>query len=386
MALPVFVFTETHSGRDTAAVFVIELVIGIALGPYGGSLADRWDLRRTIVATNALQAVTLLPLLAVNRHRLWPAFVVIAVQTILKQANDPASFALVPRVVSPSQLVQANAVNSTSSSLARLVGSPLGGIAVAFGGLATVVVVDAVTFAAVAVATSFVRTPTASLTGRADSGDKSSGIAAGAREIRRRPGLVGLVAVQTLAQLSFAMFPVLFIVFVVDELGGGGTQVGVIRGMAAFGGILASVLAARRAKRTSPTTLMAWGYVGLGVVAAIFVNAPVVTRALWVYLVLFALSGFPNVASQIGATSTAQQICPSETLGRLSGIMSATGALGAAIGAVGVGLLIDHVRLRTLFNAQAALYAVCGIATYFAVIRPRRHLRDLSDAPPSRLT
>jgi predicted MFS family arabinose efflux permease len=321
-------------------------------------------------------------LLAVTRHRLWPAFVVIAIQTALKQLNDPASFALVPRVVSPTQLVQANAANATSSSLARLVGSPLGGIAVAFGGLTTVVVVDAVTFGAVAVATSFVRTPTPSLTPHTDQSDKrSTGLGAGVRALRHQPGVGGYIAVQALAQLTFAMFPVLFIVFVVNELHGGGTQIGVIRGMAALGGITASLLVARRAKHISPTKLMAWGYVGLGAVAAVFINAPTITRALWVYLVLFALTGLPNVTSQIGARSTAQQICPPDTLGRLSGIMSATGALGAAIGSIGTGLVIDHIDVRTLFNAQAALYAACGIATYFAVIRPRRHIEPSAPEP-----
>ena len=76
VALPIFVFTESGSGRNAAAVFLVELIVGVFLGPYGGSLADRWDLRRTIIATNLLQAVTLLPLLAVTRDRLWPAFVV----------------------------------------------------------------------------------------------------------------------------------------------------------------------------------------------------------------------------------------------------------------------------------------------------------------------
>jgi len=89
--------------------------------------------------------------------------VVAAVQAVLQQVNDPASFALVPRVVEESQLVQANAANSTASSLARLVGAPLGGIAVGLGGLTTVVVIDAVSFVAVAGATMFVRTPTMSL-------------------------------------------------------------------------------------------------------------------------------------------------------------------------------------------------------------------------------
>lgn len=85
VALPAFVYAETGSGRSTAAIVVVELMIGIGLGSYGGSLADRWDLRRAVVATNVLQAIALLPLLAVTEDRLWPAFVVAALQGCFKR-------------------------------------------------------------------------------------------------------------------------------------------------------------------------------------------------------------------------------------------------------------------------------------------------------------
>ena len=80
LALPVYVFTETGSGRDTALVFLIDLFIGVVFGPFGGALADRWDLRRTIIGTNVLQALTLLPLLAVTHDRVWLVFIVSAAQ------------------------------------------------------------------------------------------------------------------------------------------------------------------------------------------------------------------------------------------------------------------------------------------------------------------
>ena len=150
VALPAFVYVETGSGRATATIVVTELVIGIVFGPYGGSLADRWDLRRTIIATNIAQAVAMLPLLAVTRDSIWPAFVVAAIQGLLVQINNPASFAIVPRIVPADQLVTANSANNAAGSIARLIGSPLGGIAVALGGLGTVVAIDAITFLAVA--------------------------------------------------------------------------------------------------------------------------------------------------------------------------------------------------------------------------------------------
>lgn len=370
VALPVYVFTKSRSGAATAAVFVIELLIGVLLGPYGGSLADRWNLRRALIATNVLQAVTLLPLLAVSRSRLWPAFVVVALQAILQQVNDPASFALLPRVVKTSQLVQANAANSASSSLARLVGSPAGGIAVAFGGLTSVVVIDSVTFAAVAVAMGFVRTPTGALLAPdGDAGGHEGGVRVGLREIKGRPPLMAYVVVQALAQLAFAMFPILFIVFVVDELHGGGSQIGIIRGMAAFGGIVAALIVPRWARKRAAPWLMMWGYLGLAASAALFINAPAVSTALWLYLVLFSLTGLPNATSQIGSFTTAQQLCPPHVLGRLNGILSATGAVGAAIGSIGTGLLVDHVAVIPLFNGQAAFFFLCGIVSYFTIVR-----------------
>jgi predicted MFS family arabinose efflux permease len=369
VALPAFIYVETGSGGLTATIVVIELAVGIVFGPTGGALADRWDLRRTVVITNVLQAVGLLPLLAVTSERVWPAFVVAGVQGLLQQVNDPASFALVPRIVDSDQLIAANSANTAASAIARLVGAPLGGIAAAFGGLAVVVVVDAATFLVVAVATSFVRTPTPSLATDGTSDEHGAGVGAGWRQIRRYRSLVGYLAVQALAAVAFAMFPVLFIAFVVDVLDGDEATVGIIRGMAAFGGITASVLVGRYARQFDPTTLMAAGYAGLGVVAFVFVNITAVTTTLWLFLVLFALSGLPNITSQVGAMTAAQRLCPPAVLGRLQGLASATTSVGAIVGSVGVGLLIDRWDVKALLNVQAALYLSAGVLTYLVIVR-----------------
>ena len=373
LALPIYVFTVTGSGRDTAAVFLIQLVIDVALGPYGGALADRWDLRRTIVATNVLQALTLLPLLAASRDRVWIVFLVAAAQAILQQVNNPASFALVPRVVTDEQLVSANAAFATGGSISRLVGAPLGGIAVGLGGLDTIVVVDAITFMAVAIAVAGVTTSTPRTVD--DGGDdQTGGVREGWLAIRDRPTLVGWLVVQSLAQLAFAMFPVLFIKFVVDKLDGGGATIGIIRGSAAFGALAASLVIQRYGKQFDPRRLMMWGYLTFAVVAALFINAPPVTDALAVYFVLFALSGLPNASSQIGSSATAQRFCPPELRGRLWGVAGATGAVAAAIGTIGVALLVDKIDIVALFNAQALVYLSCGILAYALVVRPKAAL------------
>ena len=370
VALPAYVYVATGSGRSTAAIVVIELLVAIAWGPYGGSLVDRWDLRRTVIVTNVLQAMCLAPLLAVSVDRIWPAFIVAVLQGLLREMNDPASFALVPRIVPPEQLTAANAANAAAGSLARLVGSPIGGLAVAAGGLSLVVIVDGATFLAVACATWLVRTPTPSLN-HDDVGtdDEPVSVRSGWNQIAQHPRLVGYLAVQTLASWTFAMFPVLFIAFVIDVLRGNEATVGLIRGMAAFGGLTASYLVGRRAKNVDPTLLMMWGYSGLGLVAFVFVNISTLTTALWLFFILFALSGLPNMTSQVGAMGAVQRLCPPELLGRFQGIESATGAAGAIGGSVLVGVLIDHVGVKVLLNTQAALYVLCGLTTLTLVIR-----------------
>lgn len=371
LALPVYVFTETGSGRDTSIVFLIDLFIGVTCGPFCGALVDRWNLRRTIISTNVLQALVLLPLLAVTQDRIWLVFIVAAAQALIKQVNNPASWALVPRVVTEDQLVQANASFSAGGSIARLVGAPLGGIMIATGGLDVVVAVDAVTFLCIAFALLFLQAPTDPIPKSQDDEKQpdDSGVAAGWRVIRKRPVLVGYLAVQSLADVAFAAFPLLFITFVIVELGGDGSEIGIIRGMAAFGGLTASILVARWAKQVNPAFMMMWGYFGFWVVAFLFINASFVTHALWVYLLLFALSGIPNATSQIGATATAQKYCPPELRGRLAGVASATDAVGAAIGTVAAGLLVDHVGIVTLFNGQGLVYLSCGFLALLLIVR-----------------
>jgi MFS family permease len=383
IALPVFVYEATGSGKATAAIYIVYLAFGVLLGPLGGSLADRWNLRTTLVATNVLQALALLPMLAASEDRVWPAFVVVGAQALIAQVNNPASFAVFPRLLSGERLVKANAAASNGGSIARLVGAPLGGLALAAGGLSVVAVADLATFVIAGLSIALIPDSALRLAGDpvAEIDDaapvaRDTSVRSGWKIVKAQPALLALIAVNAVSQLAFTSFPVLFIVFVADELDGGGTEVGWIRACAAFGGIVAATLVGRIAGRHHPAKLMTAGYLLFGVVGLGFVNAPSVTHAFWVYLVLFGLSGFPNVTSQIGQRSTAQMMCPPEVLGRLSGLFSAVGAVGAGVGAIAAALLIDVVPVRVLFNAQTECFTICGLIGYFFIVRRLDHGRE----------
>jgi predicted MFS family arabinose efflux permease len=372
VALPVFVFTETGSGTSTATLFVIELIVAVVLGPVGGSLVDRWDLRRTLVATNAVQAIALLPLLAVTPDRIWPAFVVAGVQSALVQLNNPATVALLPRLVAADQLVVANAAASTTRSLARLIGSPLGGVAVALGGLEAVVAIDGVTFVAVAIAIAFVRADTSPLsrTKGSDAGARA-GLRAGLWSIWRHRRLRSFISILAMSAVAQGFFVVLFVVFVVERLHGGGAEVGLIRGTMAIGGIAGSLLIARWSRRIDALALVAGGFLGMGLLSFLFWNAPAVTLALWLYVALFAFVGFPGSALQVGVMTTLQQMTPPDLLGRVAGVFGASDAAGTALGSLLAGVLVDRVRLTWLLNVQMSIYLLCGVLLSTTLLRRR---------------
>ena len=246
VALPVYVLTETGSGIATALLFIAQLAPAALLGAFAGNLVDRWNLRLTVVATNVAQAVALLPLLAVTADRTWPVFLVTVAQGVLTRVNNPANAALLVRVVEDEELAAANTARAMAESLARLIGSPLGGIIVAVGGLPALVVVDGVSFLVVAAATAAVRSDARPLRRSAPAGDGApGGTLAGLRVLRRARPVPALFATTTASQIAQGMFVVLFLAFVVQRLGGDGADVGIIRGMQAVGGIVGGLLLAR---------------------------------------------------------------------------------------------------------------------------------------------
>jgi MFS family permease len=381
VALPIFVFIETGSGSATALLFVCQLLVGAVLGPFGGAIVDRVDLRRCLVATNSAQAVAVLPLLAVSQDRVWPAYVVVVAQAVLTQVNNPANAALIPRVIDANRLTEGNAALAASASLARLLGAPIGGLLVAWRGLGPIVVIDAASFLIVAASLSWLRADTSPRTDP-DAAERGH-VRAGLRTVRTHPPLARLLSIHGVAQIAQGGFVVLFVAFMVDELGDDGAALGLIRGTMAIGALVGSILIARLARHLHPSILYSAGLIGMGVVSTLFWNAPTVTTALAIYIVLFTLSGVPGSALTVGLFTTIHTRSPSHTIGRVVGLMGTAEALGSATGAIIAGILVDRVPLRPLLNAQAAIYITTGLLAGALIARNRAEHSPESAATPT---
>jgi MFS family permease len=409
VGLPVWVLELTGSSLVTASVFLVGLLPSLLAGPLAGVLVDRWDRRRTLVAVSLAQAVFLLPLLAVHgRQQLWIVYLVIAVESVLAQLNDPARNALLPALVEDRELVGANALIGLNGNLARLVGSPLGGVLVELAGLPGLVLGDAVSFLAGAALVALVRTPAAAASGRpaaegapvpAGAGAVAGGSAAAAgagpataagllrewrdglavtlRSRRLRWGLL----VSALAAVAQGLFTVLFVLFVTRILRGDGADVGLLRGVQAIGGIAGGLLVVGLSSRLAPGRLVGASLLVFGGVSLAMWNGPQLTTATPLYVGLFVAAGVPAVAMLTGLTALVQTETPDAYLGRVFATYFGTYNGLQALGMLLAGLLGDALGVVAVLNGQAALYLFAGAVALLALGRRPRAAAAATPAP-----
>jgi MFS family permease len=364
VGLPVWVLQQTGSSLVTSTVFLVGLLPSLVVGPLAGVLVDRWDRRRTLVAVSLAQAVFLLPLLTVDgRDRLWVVYLVMAVEAALAQLNDPARTALVPTLVAGHDLVGANALIALNGNLARLVGSPLGGVLVEVAGLPGLVIGDAASFLLGAALLALVRPsrrarrqPTRR-PGRGVLGEWVDGL----RVVLGDRGLRWGLVVDGLAAVAQGIFMVLFVLFVARELGGDGAEVGLLRGVQAIGGLAGGALVVGLARRLEPGRLLGTSLLVFGLVSLAVWNGPALTTAGWLYLVLFTAAGIPGIGFLTGLTALVQERSPDAYLGRvLATFLGGFNGL-MALGMLLAGLLGDAVGVVPVLNGQAVLYLLAGL-------------------------
>ena len=131
------VYALTGSTLASAAALLSAFVPQVLVGSVAGVFVDRWDRKRTMVVANLLLAVGSLPLLLVSgADRIWVVYVVLAGESVrggvLRAGRAGAPAAASSRTT---DLVAANGAERPVHNLARLLGSGLGGVAAAIGGI-----------------------------------------------------------------------------------------------------------------------------------------------------------------------------------------------------------------------------------------------------------
>ncbi|MBK8049705.1 MAG: MFS transporter [Anaerolineales bacterium] len=137
----------TEAGTAISFLFLMRFIPLFLMSPFAGVIADRFDRRHVLIATDVLRAITVASFLIVDRpERLWLLYVLTALQFVFSAVFTPAETALIPNVVDEDDLITANALDSLTWSTMLAIGAMLGGLATALFGVTTAFLLDAASF------------------------------------------------------------------------------------------------------------------------------------------------------------------------------------------------------------------------------------------------
>lgn len=385
IALPLYVLRVSGSALATSTVFLAELAPAVLVGTVCGPLLDRRDPTRLLAGLTAVQALALLPLLAVTPGRLWLVYLVAAVQAAFTSMTTPAQQAVVPGLVEPSELPAANALLEIAANAARLAGSPLGGVLLPVLGLRGLIICDAGSFllsACLLAGCGMTR-----VSARASRGGVSRGaVGEGWRVIRGTPTLLSALVIAFIGAIAQGLFLVLFVLFVVRSLHSGAAVVGLLRGVQAVGGVLGGLVVGLWASRVGPRALTVAGLFAFAVISLLTWNSPALTSDTWWYAGLFVVAGIPASAQSTGLITAVQRAGPTATRGRVFSLIAVADALGQGAGILAAGLLSGSVSLVMLLDVQGGCYLACAFVAVAGLGRePMSAGRSgrLSRSPPT---
>ncbi|MEU1684162.1 MFS transporter [Micromonospora sp. NPDC005707] len=362
----------TGSGVWGALVLAVDTGMTALLLPYTGTIADRFDRRKIMMAANLAALAGILLLLGVrSAGTAWLALVSIAAVAVAKAFYSPAAQAALPNVLDPADLAAGNAIAGSAWGTMTVVGASLGGMLSAAAGPYASFWVAAVALAGAAGLAARIRRP---LQAPRDPAAVVPRTWAAIREalgyIAHRPRVLALVTVKSAVGLGngvLTVFPLLAGLYGVGAIG-----TGLLFASRGAGALVGPILMRRVLSNR------AWLLTGLALSMSLYGLAYVgVSVVSWfpLVLVLVFLAHLGGGSNWVLSNYALQGEVPDRLRGRVFATDMMLATLAISVSQLVVALVVDAVDERVVL-------AGCGLVTVVYAVGWRLATRRLSLTDP----
>jgi MFS family permease len=357
-------------GLATASQFAPILLFGA----YGGLLADRFDKRRLLMATQAVMALPALALFTLAVTGVVEVWMVVALAFLRGSVNavdNPTRQSFVIEMVGSERVVNAVSLNSVIVHCARMAGPAVAGLLIATAGVEPCFVLNAVSFAAM-IAALVSMSPT-ELHAAPPVPREPGALRAGLRYVARTPALAVPLAMMALVGTLSFNFQVLLPLLARFTFDGGPQTYALLVTSMGVGSVAGALVAGSRGRVSRRLLIGASAAFGAATaLAAAAPTLPLVAAAL-------VLTGAASVTFAAGVNSTLQLAVEPAMRGRVMALYSVVFLGSTPIGAPIAGALAETAgpRAGLLLGAAAALGAA---AIAHSVLRRRGEAAGLQAA------
>jgi len=354
-----------RQGVDLGLVTALQFLPMLLFGTYGGLVADRVDKRRLLYATQCgagLLALALGLLTQLHVVRLWEVFLLASGLGVVNLFDNPARQTFVLEMVGRDDLPNAVSLNSVVMNSARVIGPAIGGLLIAFVGLAVCFEANAASYVAVLAGLAMMRRQDLHRSQRVARG--SGQLRAGLRYVWRTPGLRDpLILVAVVGTLAYNFQVVLALLAKLTFHGGPGAYAA-LTSLMGGGAVLGGLVVAGR-NRPDIHRLTAIG-MGFGALIALVALSPTLVVACVVLVPMGALS----IAFIATANATLQLRVEPTMRGRVMALYAIAFLGTTPIGSPLVGWISQASSPRVALGVGAL--ATLGAS----MVTRRRHLMD----------
>ena len=356
----------------------------LLVGPWAGSLADRYSKRQLLIITQAFMGVVgaFLGLLVITGVvQVWHVFVLAGLLGLGAAVDAPARQSFVIEMVGANDVSNAVGLNSASFNLGRVIGPALAGVLIVLIGTGPVFLINAASFGAVIFALTRMRSSELMPMPRAPGGRGQ--VLEGIRYVRARPDLQLVMVIVFFVGtfgLNFQMTSALMATSVFHK---GAGAYGLLGSVVAIGSLSGALLAARRGKPR--LRLIVFAAVAFGVVE---IAAGLMPSYYWFMATLIPL-GLCQMTLLNSANATMQLAVDPVMRGRVMALYMAVLMGGTPIGAPLIGALAEAFGARWsliaggLISAGAAIVAGSMLARRQGlVLRDELHLPSARQLDP----
>jgi MFS family permease len=315
----------THSAWLLGVVGALQFLPVMLLSLFGGVLADRFPKRRVLLFTQSfamLQATVLWTLVASGHIQVWEVLVLASLLGFTNSFDMPTRQAFVVEMVGREDLPNAVALNSSIFNMARVIGPGLGGLIIAFLGIAPLFLLNAISFVPVIIGLSLIRLSELHALAKhsTTSGDTSKqstlqSLREGLEYVVRTPSVLLIITVIGIISLFGINFNVILPLFATEVLHSGAMGFGFIS--AAFGlGALFSALWLAWVNRKPSVKYVLTAASAFSILEILFAFSHLYVLS----LILIATVGFAMIAFSANSNTALQTVTPDHLRGRVMSV------------------------------------------------------------------
>lgn len=360
----------TGSATILATASLVGLLPQIVLGPFTGTLVDRWNRRLVMIVADsviALATAFLAVLFLTGQVEIWHVYVLLAVRSIAGGFHWPAMSASTTLMVPGEHLARVQGLNQMLQGGMNIVSAPLGALLLEWIPIGGVLAIDVVTAMIAVVPLLFIPVPQPARSQEVDgSGSQTSywqEFKQGFQYVFSWPGLVMILLMATLINLllspGFSLMPIL----VTKHFNGEAFQLAWIESAMGVGIILGGLVLSVWGgfKRRILTTLV--GLIGMGLGSLLLGFVP--SNAFPLAIALFFWLGFSNPITNGPLMAAVQATVAPEMQGRVFTLIGSVASAMTPLGLIVAGPVADRFGVQTWFILGGIMTLVMAVASLF---------------------